>query len=96
MKRTIFILVFFALFNANTYSQTDVDTIYPYNYFYDNYDYWNNSPSFCYISTCSPYYPKVLNNERLLAENLTHHIHQEDSIEDFGLHNINKLSSDND
>jgi len=38
---------------------------------------------------------KVLNDERLLAQNLTHHIHQEDMIEDTALHNINQLSEDN-
>ena len=39
---------------------------------------------------------KVLNDNKLLAQNLAHSIHQEDMIEDDGLHNIHKLSKDND
>ena len=34
---------------------------------------------------------KVLNDKRLLAQNLTHEIHQEDHIDDKALHNIHKL-----
>ena len=39
---------------------------------------------------------EILNDKKLLAQNLAHAIHQEDTIEDEGLKNIHKFSKDND